>query len=73
MIDRLRRLVDPAHAACLAVLLVAIGIEVSDDQMRHILEIAAAIVAVIGFFLRIAPSQPAAKLPLSEPPNRQRT
>jgi hypothetical protein len=48
--DRLRRFATPGSAACIAAFLAAAGVEVNEPLLRDVLEIAAALVAVLGFF-----------------------
>jgi len=72
ILEKARRFFDPAHAACLAALLIAIGVEIDSAQISFGLEVAGAVIAIIGFFLRAAPRL-AVETPLTEPQNRQRT
>lgn len=52
MIERVRRFVSPGNAACVAALLIAVGVEAKEPLVQHILEILGAAIAVIGFFAR---------------------
>jgi len=51
MLAKLRLLANPGRAACLAALLVAIGVEVDSAQVSFGLEVAGAVIALIGMFL----------------------
>lgn len=46
-----RRFFMPGNVACMAALLVALGIETDNVYVHHGLEIAGAVLAFIGFFL----------------------
>jgi len=66
----------PAVLACLAAFFAAIGIEVNHETTTHILEILAAVIALIGVVqgvLAARRKKEAAEAPLIEPQNRQRT
>jgi hypothetical protein len=44
----LKRFATPGTAACVAVLLVAIGFELNEPLMRHVLEILGGLIAIVG-------------------------
>lgn len=58
MRDRLFNLIHPGNAACIATLLVAVGLEVDQVLLKHILDIIAALVAIAGFFTPNVPPPP---------------
>lgn len=51
MLDRLRRLTNPANAACIAAVLIAAGFEVSEPLMKHVLDVLGGLVAAAGLLL----------------------
>lgn len=46
---QLTRFFNSGNAACVAALLVAVGLEVDQVLVKHILDVIAGIVAIIGF------------------------
>jgi len=51
MIEWLQRIFNPAHAACLAIAMVAVGIEVQEGTLQSVFEIAAAVIAALGWLI----------------------